>query len=457
MLDWRTPQDKVNLTIAILPIAHEFGWSSTVSGLVQSSFFWGFLIAQMPGGSLSSRAGGSRMLPTAVGVWSAATALLPFAATSMSALCMSRVAVGLGEALAPSAIIDMLARTIPAEKRAGAVSTAFSGLHFGSIIGLIVTPHVIDMFGWRSVFFLYGALGVGWIVGFNMLLEHIAEREPEVARLLKPGGDAALSAANSSGKAACSSAGVQSGVPYRAMLRSRPVQALMLTHFAHNWFQYTMLAWLPAYFTDTLQVDLMHAAQTALLPPLAGILASQLAGRGADFLIGNGMPLPGVRKAAQCIAFLGPAALLSLLTFNDELSSSAGLTIACVTGALGLSSFSLAGLYCTHQDLSPKYASAMLGLTNVSGSVPGIVGVALTGFLLDNTGGSWELALFAPSILWLTAGAVVYTSLGKNDPINLDAAGNHPFAWEERLSGLHRGWSALSRSAGKLSALARRE
>lgn len=47
--------------------------------------------------------------------------------------------------------------------------------------------------------------------------------------------------------------------------------------------------------------------------------------------------------------------------------------------SLGLASFSLAGLYCNHADLSPRYASVLLGMTNTSGALPGIVGVAFTG------------------------------------------------------------------------------
>ena len=50
-----------------------------------------------------------------------------------------------------------------------------------------------------------------------------------------------------------------------------------------------------------------------------------------------------------------------------------------VTLSLGLASFSLAGLYCNHADLSPRYASVLLGMTNTSGALPGIVGVAFTG------------------------------------------------------------------------------
>lgn len=34
-------QDKVNISVAIIPMAQDFGWSPTVAGLVQSSFFYG--------------------------------------------------------------------------------------------------------------------------------------------------------------------------------------------------------------------------------------------------------------------------------------------------------------------------------------------------------------------------------------------------------------------------------
>ena len=43
-------------------------------------------------------------------------------------------------------------------------------------------------------------------------------------------------------------------------------------------FHYTMMAWLPTYFTDTLSLTLSQAAQVSLLPPVAAIVASLLAG-----------------------------------------------------------------------------------------------------------------------------------------------------------------------------------
>ena len=34
-------QDKVNMSVAIIPMAEDFGWSPSVSGIVQSAFFYG--------------------------------------------------------------------------------------------------------------------------------------------------------------------------------------------------------------------------------------------------------------------------------------------------------------------------------------------------------------------------------------------------------------------------------
>lgn len=49
---------QVNLSIAIIPMSHQFGWNSTTAGLVQSSFFWGYALSQLPGGWLAKIFGG---------------------------------------------------------------------------------------------------------------------------------------------------------------------------------------------------------------------------------------------------------------------------------------------------------------------------------------------------------------------------------------------------------------
>lgn len=139
-------QDKVILSIAIIPMAQDLGLSPTFSGLVQSSFFWGYILVQLPGGYAVAKAGGRRMLPIGVALWSLATAALPVAAaTAIPALCVSRAAVGLGQGLAPPSTTELIARTVPDTQRSSAVSKAFSGLHVGSVVSLLAGPALIKV------------------------------------------------------------------------------------------------------------------------------------------------------------------------------------------------------------------------------------------------------------------------------------------------------------------------
>ena len=98
-----------------------------------------------------------------------------------------------------------------------------------------------------------------------------------------------------------------------------------------------------------------------------------------------------------------------------------------ITAALGLASFSLAGLYCNHADISPRYAPVLLGLTNTAAAVPGIIGVTISGAIYDQTG-SWPLALFAPSVFFFLTGSAVFTAFGCSEL--QDFSNTQPFAFE---------------------------
>lgn len=432
--------DKVNISVAIIPMAEDFGWSSTVSGLVQSSFFFGYMLTQIPGGYIIAKKGGRKILPLGVGLWSAATAAVPIMAGTMPGLFLSRAAVGLGEGVAPSSATDMVARVVSNDERSRAMSFIFGGLHVGSLLGLFVAPPLIERFGWPTVFYAFGILGLGWAVWFEHIQTQIAAQDPEVAAKLQ-------GYQRHSGSAAALSTADEETVPWRGFLRSRPVQALAYAHFCNNWFHYTMMAWLPSYFADTLSLNLTQAAQLSLLPPVAAIIASSIAGTAGDALISKGMPVVQVRKLAQCTAFLGPAMCLAGASLTDD----SHLKVALITGGLGLASFSLAGLYCNHADLSPRYAPVLLGLTNTSAAIPGIIGVTITGAILDKTG-SWPLALFVPSIAFFVTGSAVFTAWGSSDQQSFE--NNAPFAAEKYAQPLYSGLAHAKQVLGDVTAQA---
>ncbi|KAI5598685.1 hypothetical protein POPTR_002G160650v4 [Populus trichocarpa] len=60
---------------------------------------------------------------------------------------------------------------------------------------------------------------------------------------------------------------------------------------------------------------------------------------------------------------------------------SRGLSITAVRK--GSDAFSQSGLYSNHQDIGPRYAGVLLGLSNTAGVLAGVFGTAATGYILQ--------------------------------------------------------------------------
>ncbi len=69
---------------------------------------------------------------------------------------------------------------------------------------------------------------------------------------------------------------------------------------------------------DRVGLILPSPAQVSLLPPVAAIAATAVAGPSADALIARGWPVARVRRLAQATAFLGPAACLTAAAFSED-------------------------------------------------------------------------------------------------------------------------------------------
>jgi MFS transporter, ACS family, solute carrier family 17 (sodium-dependent inorganic phosphate cotransporter), other len=384
--------DKVNMSVAVIPMAKELGWSATERGLVSSSFFWGYSLTQIPAGWVSTSIGGAKVLMAGVALWSLGTLIAPPAAhMGLVALCATRVFVGLGEGLAPSSATNVLARVIPEGERARAVTAVFGGLDVGSALGLTLCGPLIFYFGWQWVFYLFAVLGLLWCLAWPLVKPDT--REPGE---VKPATKAPKAPTN---------------VPWGKFLRSAPVWAVIVAHFCYNWGYYTLLAWLPSYFEMALGLNVEKSSLLTLIPYIAMTLMTPFVGPVADGLVAKGWSVTNVRKMSQGISFAGPALCMlamSILTPAVPGTGNTPLLVAIMSVAFALGAWARAGLYCNHQDLSPKYAAALLGLTNTAGALPGVLGVTAAGLLLDATG-SWSYALFYPTIACQVFGLVIYS------------------------------------------------
>jgi ACS family sodium-dependent inorganic phosphate cotransporter len=381
--------DRVNISVAIIPMAEQFGWSDTQRGIVLSSFFIGYLVTQVLGGWLAGRLGGKLVLGFGVLWWSLFTLLTPLSAlASFPVLIAARIFMGLGEGVAFPATYNLLGRWVPLRERSRAAAFNLSAIPLGTLFAVTATPFIAVYFGWPWVFYLFGMLGFVW---FAFWWYYAGDRPP-----IADSGEDTLSKAGRDGSTTGADAQDKS-VPWRQIFSKAPVWAIIVGHFCNNWGLYVLLSWLPSYFASQLDVNL-RAVWIYVAPPwIASFLVSNLAGWIADRMIASGRSVTFTRKALQTVGFLGPAAALGFLaTATDAVTAVVLLSIG-----LGLASFTFAGAGCNHLDISPRHAGIIFGISNTAATVPGIIGVALTGFMVDQTG------TFA-SAFYLTAGILVF-------------------------------------------------
>jgi ACS family sodium-dependent inorganic phosphate cotransporter len=388
--------DRVNISVAVIAMQESFGWSETRKGLVLSSFFVGYMLFMAPSGWLANRYGGKRVLGIAVLWWSLWTMLTPpAAALSFGALIAARIAMGLGEAAMFPAVYNLYGRWVPVAERSRAVALLIGGIPLGTMFAVLTTGWIVANFGWPTVFYGFGAVGVVWTaVWFRRAHDSPAEHPTISAE------ERALLAAEAGGKPA------RPEVPWRAILRSRAVWALVINHFCSNWVFYMLLAWLPSYFRTQLDIGIATAGIYSAGPWLAMLVGGNLGGFAADALVRRGVDLTRVRKLMQVTALLGSAACM--LAARDV--DTAGMAFGLMCGAMGILALSWSGFLPNHLEIAPRHADVLMGITNTAGTVPGIVGVAITGWMVD-VSGSYTTA-FALAAGVNIFGAVVWLLFG---------------------------------------------
>eukprot|EP01051_Picozoa_sp_SAG22_P015555 SAG22_NODE_2049_length_3084_cov_3.086767_1_plen_273_part_00 len=181
--------DRTNLSLALVPMSTELGYSEETTGVVLSSFFVGYAGTQVAGGWAAARWGGKPVLLFAVFIWSCATVLTPpAAAVSVPVLLAVRVAMGVGEGVSLPTMHHLTAVWCPLTERSRFVAFCNSGQYVGTVAALLCSPMVA--WWWPSIFYFFGAVGLCWCG----LWQWLGGSSPKQHRLASPGEKALIAA-----------------------------------------------------------------------------------------------------------------------------------------------------------------------------------------------------------------------------------------------------------------------
>ncbi len=392
--------DRVNIAVAGIAMQEALGWSETEKGFVLSSFFIGYMAAQIIGGVLADKYGGKKVLVASLVAWSVFTILTPLAGSaSFAALILVRIGLGLGEAPLSPAVLSLFGKWIPETERSRAVAVYSSAAIAGTLAALVITGFLVARYGWEIVFYIFGFAGLLYAIYVQRSVYETPAAHPRASHAEK----ALLAGQGNSGK--------DTTIPWRRIWSLPPIWALLVTFFCTSWSLYVFLSWMPSYFSSVHGLDISSVGIYTMAPWAAMFVMMNVAGWIADKLIQSGWNITLVRKLMQSIGLLGSAFFL-LVTRSVSTPESAVLSLC---GALGLLAFAYSGSAPNVLDIAPRFGGVVFGVMNTLGTLPGIVGVALAGWLVDTTQ-SYDSVLLLAAVVSIV-GALVYIAMGSGEQL----------------------------------------
>ena len=388
--------DRVNISVAIIPMQDQFGWSESQVGLILGSFYFGYMITMILGGYLADKYGGKKVLGYALLIWSLFTIITPFFAyQGLWWLILIRILMGLGEGVTFPSWHAIYARWIPFEERTRAVGFTNSGIAAGTLFGFAVTALIIANYSWELVFYSFGLLGFFWYFFWNKMVtsfpennKFLSEEELHHIKIEAPSKESAPT------------------VPLLKLIRNGPFMAIAVATFCNNWSLYTFLSYLPKYVNAPvvqggMGIDLGSNIfiYSILIPSLVSIFSLILGGYLADGLIKKGYGILKVRKSVNSIGFFGSALFLYLISLEDSLINV--VILFCLINIC--SGICAGGFGVNHADLGPKYTGSLVGIAGSIGMIAAILSPIVAGYILESTN-SWSSIFNVCTIVLLFGG-----------------------------------------------------
>lgn len=168
------------------------------------------------------------------------TLFSPLAANSgVGTLVALRVVMGLAEGVSQPCMHEVWSRWAPPLERSRMASIQYAGCYVGMVIAMSTCGVLAKTFGWESVFYVFGVIGIIWYVFWVLIVRESPEKDPWISGEEKRYILASLKHSKKST--------TPTSIPWKSIFTSSAVWAIAASHFAENWGLYTMLTQLPLF------------------------------------------------------------------------------------------------------------------------------------------------------------------------------------------------------------------
>ncbi|XP_049802323.1 uncharacterized protein LOC126236785 isoform X1 [Schistocerca nitens] len=376
-----------------------YDWDEYQQGLVLGGFFWLHWCTQIPGGMLAQRIGPKLVFGVSNLVACLLAVLLPLAASiDYRALIAVRVLQGFIAGAAWPSMHSMTANWIPPNDRSKFV-TAYLGSSVGAALTFPLCGFLMEWFGWPTVFYSTALLGSAWFLAWWFLVFDHPHVHPRISRTELDYLKSNLGQSVAKRKPP---------TPWGKILTSMPLWMNVLAQWGGIWGLFTMLTQAPTYFRHVHGWSIRATGLLSGFPHICRITFAMMVSWVGDYMLKKEIvSRTNLRKIATVLCTVVQGVLVLGLAYSG---CSPVVAAVCLAAAVGASGAVSTGPLASLVDISPNYASILMGITNMLTVLPGFISPIIVGLLTyqNQTPDAWRIVFLITAAMLVVPG-IVYT------------------------------------------------
>jgi len=344
-------------------------------GWVQSAWYLGYALLQIPAGRMADLYGSRRTLVLLCSLWSALTLLTGFS-TGWYSLMFFWFLMGAFQAGAFPSAASAISQTFRESERARASGILAAGMAIGGAVAPLFAGRSLSLleplasslklYPWQLLLFLFSLPGFLWSGLFLMAVP--PSTLPVINQCRK-------------------SSSLKQMLPL--ILSSTPLALLCAQQFLRAAGMVFFLTWFPVFLQKTRGIDIKQSADLTSLAGIGGVLGSLTGGIVSDWLLkktGNR------RLSRQGIAVVGMA-MCSALIVASAFVSNVHISIALISMGAFCATFGGVSGYTVAIEFGGSQVATVFSLMNMCGNF-GAMLFPITAAWMVTRFGNWNLMLY---------------------------------------------------------------
>ena len=364
--------DKNMISTAIIPIAEQYNFTTSQTGLMMSLFFLGYSLMQIPGGWLADKIGYKKVLVLSLSLITVFTFAFGFAG-SLILFVLIRFFAGVGHAGYPSSTSKSISVNFSKNRRTFIQSLILSTSGIGGILAFLIGARLIDL-NWHYAYYVMGTL---FAISLMLVIFFVPSDTATEKRKVEP-----------------------KQTSFKSVISNRNVITLFMVMVLVNMAFYGNMSWLPSFLKAKFSLSISTVGTILAINAVGGTIASLLAG----FLLTK--LFAGKEKVLFLSSSILSAVAFAGLVLTDSLAVSIGLLYLLTF----LITFIFVGVFSwPHKILPEKVIGSSIGIINTGSTLGGFVAPMTFGALITLVGGSFSIVFISLSVAMVIAGLIVLT------------------------------------------------